>query len=44
MKSKNSMPVSGGNFAGASIHVGDNHEMFFYFEEEVDRLPKGEKS
>ncbi len=25
------------------IHVGDNHEMFFYFEEAVDRLPKGEK-
>jgi len=26
------------------IHAGDNHEMFFYFEEAVDRLPKGEKS
>lgn len=26
------------------IHAGDNHEVFFYFDEEVDRLPKGEKS
>ena len=25
------------------IHTGDNHEIFFYFEEAVDRLPKGEK-
>ena len=25
------------------IHAGDNHEIFFYFEEAVDRLPKGEK-
>jgi hypothetical protein len=25
------------------IHAGDNHEIFFYFEETVDRLPKGEK-
>ncbi|MBL8385349.1 MAG: carboxypeptidase regulatory-like domain-containing protein [Burkholderiales bacterium] len=25
------------------IHAGDNHEIFFYFEEPVERLPKGEK-
>ena len=24
------------------IHAGDNHEIFFYFEEAVDRRPKGE--
>jgi hypothetical protein len=25
------------------IHAGDHHEMFFYFDEPVERLPKGEK-
>jgi hypothetical protein len=25
------------------IHAGDRHELFFYFDEAVDRLPKGEK-
>ncbi len=26
------------------IHAGDRHEMFFYFDQPVERLPKGEKS
>jgi hypothetical protein len=25
------------------IHANDRHEMFFYFDEAVERLPKGEK-
>jgi hypothetical protein len=25
------------------IHTGDRHEIFFYFDAAVDRLPKGEK-
>ncbi len=26
------------------IHAGDRHEIFFYFDQPVERLPKGEKS
>jgi hypothetical protein len=27
-----------------TIHKGDNHEMVFYFDEQVDTLPKGTKN